>query len=156
MALVLRKVSGIAWREAFRLMLHPGQRKFVSTGLSPILVSLLKTSARRKNCLPLAAYLDEGQMVGFLLLTQARASRECWLDHFFIDRHYQGQGYGKEVLARVIELAKVDLSCRYLCLRVSDENSHAQRLYLGIGFENTGKRRGRQLIYRLAINRSVI
>jgi len=88
-------------------------------------------------------------MIGFLILSRVRSFDECWLDHFFIDKYYQGQGYGREVLARVIELARVTFSCRFLSLKVADMNDRAQRLYLNAGFENTGMRSGRQLIYRL-------
>ncbi|KRN57853.1 GNAT family N-acetyltransferase [Carnobacterium divergens] len=62
--------------------------------------------------------------------------------HFFIDKTYQGKGYGKEAIKRVIDLIEKEppLKTNKIALTVEDENTVAKKLYESVGFYDTNER----------------
>jgi diamine N-acetyltransferase len=56
-----------------------------------------------------------------------------------IDERFQGRGYGKAALLEIIEAMKQTEDCREIYLSFVPENTGAEKLYLSVGFENTGE-----------------
>ncbi|WP_149402949.1 GNAT family N-acetyltransferase [Dictyobacter arantiisoli] len=55
--------------------------------------------------------------------------------------HYQRRGYGKEALRLFLQFIQDHYpQCQALQLTVHPENEHAQRLYIDVGFQPTGKK----------------
>jgi diamine N-acetyltransferase len=70
---------------------------------------------------------------------------------FFIDRRYQGRGYGKEALRLLLEFIRDHHpQCQALHLTVHPENEAALRLYIGVGFQPTGAIFSDEPVYRLS------
>lgn len=163
----LRPVTRANWQETLQLVVYPEQQQFVA-GYAPIaLLGLAKAYVRPGDVMwePYAIYVGaaashpaeawEGQtMVGFLELAYEPGSAdEYWLFHFFIDQRFQGHGYAKAALARLIELvAREHPECQALQLVVHPQNTRAQRLYLGAGFRPTGGERWGEPAYRLDLD----
>jgi diamine N-acetyltransferase len=71
-------------------------------------------------------------MMGFIELTYEPASVDnYWLFHFFIDRRYQGRGYGKEALCLLLEFIRDHHpQCQALHLTVHPEAASVMKSHL--------------------------
>jgi diamine N-acetyltransferase len=155
-------VEGMAWREVTRenwqetlsLSVHPDQRRFVADYAPIAAIALAKAYVRPGGLrwTPYALYAD-AELVGFTALAYAPDSRDdYWIFHFFIDKRYQGRGYGKAGLERLIELVRREHpQCRIVQLTVHPENRPAQRLYSVAGFRSMGTERWGEQVYRLVL-----
>jgi ribosomal protein S18 acetylase RimI-like enzyme len=90
---------------------------------------------RRPDTWVLVAYLED-QLVGYLILTV----RGPWghLNRIGVHPTYQGQGFGRELLAVAIEEMS-RRGARTIGLNTQIDNTRSQRLYEGFGFERTGE-----------------
>lgn len=82
--------------------------------------------------------------IGFVMYGQWVESGELddgwvWLDEFFIDRGYQGRGYGKRVLPLLLEKIRLEYGVDRIYLSVFNDNLVAKALYASLGFRFTGK-----------------
>lgn len=79
------------------------------------------------------AYLIEkdGKVVGYISY-EIKSEKHAYLGDLVIDPEYQGQGFGREALTRVLKelemMERIDLT-------VHPENSTALQLYLSLGFQ---------------------
>jgi diamine N-acetyltransferase len=152
--LCLRQVTQDNWQAALSLSVHPDQRQFVAEYEPVVAIALSKAYIRLGGAtwIPYAVY-HGANMVGFVELAHwADTPGQCWIFHFFIDQRYQGRGYGKAALERLIELVKRErVTCQSLLLVVHPENHRAQRLYLGAGFRSTDAVRWGEPVYQLPL-----
>lgn len=174
----LRPMTRENWQEALGLAVRPEQQRFVA-GYAPIaLLGLAKAYVRPGGATwePYAIYAAEASgtkasgpegrtpnttaseppsetMVGFVELAyEPGSAEEYWVFHFFVDARYQGRGYARSALARLIELvAREHSEAQALQLVVHPENAAAQRLYTSAGFRPTGGERWGEPAYRLAL-----
>ena len=62
------------------------------------------------------------------------------IPHGFIDKKYQGLGYGKLSLDKILEfIPTIHANCQQIKLTIEKENSIAQRLYESAGFITDNK-----------------
>ncbi len=150
--ITFQPVTRLNWRETLSLSVFPDQERFISDFLPVALIGLAKAYVRPLNLtwLPYAIYAND-LMVGFLELAfEPTKDNNFWIFHFFIDRHHQGQGYGKSALISWIEHIKSDHpTCQSLHLTVHPENQRAQHLYTNAGFRPTGEISFGEPVYRL-------
>ena len=153
----LRAVTEENWRETLTLGVHPKQQRFVAEYAPIAAIALAKAYVRPGGAVwtPYAIYAGVA-MVGFLALAcEPETDDQYWLFHFFIDRRYQGRGYGRAALQRYIALVRREYpQCRALQLVVHPENTAAQRLYTTTGFQPTGGERWGEPVYRLNLDPS--
>jgi len=155
----LREVTRENWRATLRLAVHPDQQRFVAGDDAPVAaIALAKAYVRAGGVswAPYAIVASEGEaeeMVGFVALAyEPESADEYWVFHFFIDRRYQGRGYGAAALARLIDLVRREHPrARMLQLVVHPENQAAARLYTRAGFRATGAERWGEPVYQLAL-----
>src|SRR5713226_10051913 len=98
--LSIREVTRENWRAALHLAVHPEQQRFIADSAPIAAIALAKAYIRPGGLIwvPYAFYAD-AEMVGFTELAYEPGSVDnYWIFHFFIDRHFQGRGYGKEAL----------------------------------------------------------
>lgn len=89
----------------------------------------------------LAFRIDAGcRMAGFYVLHPDRRDPSCWwLGWLALDRREQGRGYGRRVIAHIVQsLRRIDI-CRRARLLVDPRNAGALRLYQAIGFQQVGR-----------------
>lgn len=153
-AIELRDVAQENWREALRLTVQPDQQRFISDYTPIVALALAKAYVRPGGAIwaPYAIYAGN-TMVGFVELAyEPDTPDEYWIFHFFIDRRYQGRGYGRVALQRLIERVKREHpGCQTLQLVVHPENDLAQRLYTSAGFRPTGTERWGEPVYQLPL-----
>ncbi len=154
-AITVREVTRENWHDALRLAVDPTQQRFIADYVPIAAIALAKAYIRpgELTWIPYAFYAN-ATMVGFAELAYEHGSEEnYWLFHFFIDRHYQGQGYGKLALQTLIEFIKNHFAeCRTIHITVDPENERAIRLYTAAGFQPTGEDRWEEPVYRLSLH----
>ncbi len=155
--LPIREVTRENWRAALGLAVYPEQQRFIADSVPIAAIALAKAYIRPGGLLwvPYAIY-KHTEMIGFTELAYEPESQEnYWLFHFFIDHHYQGQGYGKQGLELFLQFLKEHHPrCRSIQLTVHPDNHLAQRLYTNAGFQPTGVLLDDEPVYRLALRPS--
>lgn len=151
--ITMREVTRENWQEALSLAVHPAQQHFVADYVPVAAIALAKAYIRPGGLVwtPYAFYADT-TMVGFTELAYEPGSAEnYWFFHFFIDSHYQGQGYGKQALQTLLQFIKEQfVECRAIYITVHPENERAIRLYTAAGFQATGEERWGEAVYKLS------
>lgn len=100
------------------------------------------------ECVPLA--IDHnGTPVGFLMYCIDRDDGEYWLYRLMIDQRYQGNGYAKEALRRLLDIIQKDASRSCVFLGVDRNGIASVKLYERIGFQFTGQVFGKEHVMRL-------
>ncbi|MBO4696169.1 MAG: GNAT family N-acetyltransferase [Lachnospiraceae bacterium] len=84
----------------------------------------------------------DGEAVGFVMFAVEPEYEDpndrYWLWRFMIDERYQGRGYGKAALMKIIEYFK-SIGAPNIRLSTKESNSGAIRLYKSAGFKPTGE-----------------
>lgn len=152
--LTLREVTRENWQATLCLAVHPEQQRFIADYVPIVAIALAKAYIRPRGLiwLPYAFYVHT-EPVGFTELAYEPGSVEnYWIFHFFIDLHYQGQGYGKQALDLFLHFIKDQHpQCRSIQLTVHAENERAQRLYTHAGFQPIGTEIDGEPIYKLML-----
>jgi GNAT superfamily N-acetyltransferase len=102
----LAPVTQENWRAALRLAVHPDQQRFVAEYAPVVAVALAKAYLRLGDLTWAPYAISAGaEMVGFVALAYEPASADdYWVFHFFIDQRYQGRGYARAALERLLAL----------------------------------------------------
>jgi diamine N-acetyltransferase len=152
--LSLQEVTRENWRATLGLTVFPEQQRFIADSVPIAAIALAKAYIRPGGLVwvPYVFYAD-AEMVGFTELAYEPESVDnYWIFHFFIDRHSQGRGYGKEALLLFLQFIRDHHpQCQALQLTVHPENKHAQRLYTGAGFQPTGTVFSDEPVYQLSL-----
>ena len=150
--ITMREVTRENWQEALGLAVHPNQQHFVADYVPIAAIALAKAYIRPGGLVwtPYAFYMNT-TMVGFTELAYEPGSNEnYWFFHFFIDSHYQGQGYGKQALQTLLQFIKARfVECQTIYITVHPENERAIRLYTAAGFQATSEECWGEAVYRL-------
>ncbi|HKW20631.1 MAG TPA: GNAT family N-acetyltransferase [Ktedonobacterales bacterium] len=153
--IAIRTVTSANWRETLELAVRPEQQRFISEYTPIAALALAKAYIRPGGMIwtPYAIYAG-AMMVGFFTLAhESDTTNQYWLFHFFIDQRYQGRGYGRAAMQRIIELVRREQpQSQMLQLTVHPDNLAAQRLYIAAGFQPTGGERWGEPVYRLSFD----
>ncbi|MCP1183740.1 GNAT family N-acetyltransferase [Paenibacillus sp. 1781tsa1] len=88
---------------------------------------------------PMAIYFDS-KLVGFAVYSDRPDHEDnYWLLALMIDTKYQGRGYGREALRKLINLMKESLKCKRIMIGHRPENGIAGNLYESIGFHRVSE-----------------
>ena len=101
--------------------------------------SLAQAYVYREQCQPFGIY-DDDTMVGYVMVIYDYDIPEYDIWHMMIDEAYQGRGYGRTTLDRVLEYIRTKPfgSSDRVTLTCHKENLHALHLYQSKGFTETG------------------
>ena len=150
-ALSLYEITAANWRATLNLTVHPDQQRFIANHTPIAAIVLAKAYVRSGgfHWIPYAIAIEQ-TLVGLLALAyQPNSPDTYWLFHFFIDHHYQGQGYGTAALSKLFDLLNQNHhTCRKLKLTVHPDNKRAQQLYTHLGFETTDEWLDGEPVYR--------
>jgi len=139
------------WETALELEVHPDQQKFVPSPAESLASAYIKPW---DEALDPYAILSENKMIGLFYLSYTPESKDnYWIGGFFIDKKYQGLGYGKSSLNKILEfIQSIHPNCQQMKLTVEQENNVARTLYEEIGFvtENKVNKYG-EIIYTINV-----
>ncbi len=153
-SLGIEPIDGSNWRESFLLEVDHEQMRFVASHSPIVMLGLAKAQVQAEGLIWKPFGIRSGsEMVGFYMLAYGSPeAREVWLRHFFIDTKYQGQGMGARALRLICD--QLHANCpewETLKLSYHAENSVAQRLYEGFGFEPNGETRNGETVLALSL-----
>ncbi|WP_285891022.1 GNAT family N-acetyltransferase [Mesobacillus subterraneus] len=128
------------------IKLKPGQERFIET-----VDECLKEAAIYQEWHPVAIYYDE-KIIGFAMYGSFGPNRDTWIDRIIIDERYQGKGFGKMAMIKLIDRVSKEYGVNVIYLSIIEENTIAHRLYKGLGFEYTNERDSNgELIFKYTI-----
>ncbi len=153
----LRNITSDNFDECIELEPREDQKSFVASNV----VSLAEcyVAIANQECIPMPyAIYNKDKMVGFLLITynppdEYHEEAVYWICRLMIDRHEQGKGYGKEAMVKAITLIRTFPHGKspLISLSYEPDNLLAKALYAGLGFVETGKTIGEELIAELRL-----
>lgn len=140
---LLKEITKENFWECIELSVGKEQVDFVTSNAISIAQSKVQP-----ECIPLVVY-DDNIMVGFIMYCIDEDDGEYWIYRMMIDERYQGKGYGKKALEKLLEIIKQDNCHNKIFLGVKKENEHAVKLYKSFGFEFNGQIFGKEHIMML-------
>ncbi|MBK8550723.1 MAG: GNAT family N-acetyltransferase [Ignavibacteria bacterium] len=148
MKIELRDITKDNYRESVKLKVKNGQEEFVALNVFSIAQSKFYSSWK-----PTAVYSDE-EMVGFLMYGEDDVNEgdgTIWIIRLMIDEKYQGKGYGKEAMIKLIEHIKNNYEQEEVFVSFVPANEGAKILYESLGFIDTGRIEEGELVYCLKL-----
>lgn len=91
----------------------------------------------------------EDTMIGFTMYGFSYEDNFYEICRLMIDHKYQGKGYGKVALGKVIKEMKNFKNCNEIFLSFEPENQIGKNLYKSFSFKDTGKVIDGELLYSL-------
>ena len=145
------------WEECIALSVLPEQKSFVASN-----VLSLAQSKIFPGMIPLGFCVD-GKQIGFAMYSNeipgsvepksaepgSKAPAVSWIIRFMIDSKHQKMGYGREALAKLIELLRGKYPQSVIILSVEPDNEVAIKLYKSFGFRPTGEVEEGELVFEL-------
>jgi diamine N-acetyltransferase len=150
MNITLKNVTRDNFDEVIKLEVHESQNGFVASNMYSIAESKVYD-----NFCPRAIYAKEqkeqkDELVGFLMYGQDDGKTDdVWIIRLMVSKAYQGKGYGKCATIKVIEEIRKQYNPEAIFLSFEPENDIAKKLYVSLGFEDTGRVEYGELVYRL-------
>jgi diamine N-acetyltransferase len=152
MRIRLKDIDAANWQEALGLELNPGQEHFVASNVYSLAEAYVKPDLPAYR--PLAVY-DGEQLVGFAMYAcDPRSAERHYVQRLMIDRRFQGRGYGRAAMVELLRLIRENENCEEITLTVDPDNANARRLYLSLGFEDTGQMHLGQKVFTLRLKRA--
>jgi len=136
----LRPVSKDNWRELIELKVRDDQKGFIATNLFSI--AELQFGADYEGHWDLFAFgiYDGKTPVGFAMygLNLPHPDTQAFILRLMVDEQYQGKGYGRFAMERMLEAFRADRRIRAAGISYEPENELARRLYASLGFVEPG------------------
>lgn len=133
MTISLQPITRDNWRQVSRLHLADDQQSFVAPNLYSIAQSKFEPTWE-----PLALYAG-ADLVGFAMWGTDADDGRYWIIRLMVDSAHQGRGYGRAAMVALLDRITADPACREIYISYAPENQVAERLYLNLGFEETGE-----------------
>jgi len=89
--------------------------------------------------------------VGFLMLYDNPDEPEYFLWRLMIAESYQGRGYGRQAIERLVEYVKTRPGAKELLVSYHEGDKSPKGFYLKLGFEPTGEMVGDEFVARLPL-----
>lgn len=122
------------WRHVSQLTVAKDQEHFIE----PNATSLLEAAYDKfYSWQPFALMTDE-KTVGFAMIgAYDQMQKYIWLDRFMIDQSFQGQGYGRHFLEKLLDFIQFTWDLEKVVLSTHLQNKAAISFYLRNGFIDT-------------------
>ena len=119
--------------ECFGLSVAEEQQAFVASNIKSLAQAYVFSDIAR-----VFAIYSADTMVGFTMLSIAQKKDEYKIGRLMIDHRFQGKGYGKAAMARILDLLNTE-GAKEITLSCQPANATATRLYRSYGFIPTGE-----------------
>ena len=131
--ITLKPITKDNIEQVLALKVNENQKSFVITTAE----SLAKAYVYYKTAWPFAVYQDE-MLVGFIMMGFYEEKKYYTLWEFLIDGKYQGKGFGRKALLLGIHFLHDTFQVKEIYTGVALGNQVAKKLYMSLGFEETG------------------
>lgn len=140
----LEEINPDNWRIKFEV--EESQRQYVSNSST----LLARAYAYRNHGSKAFVIYNGDEPVGMTLYYECE-ELECYdFSQLFIDKKYQGIGFGKEATIQVLEMMRIDGKYNKVVLCYIEGNNVAREMYEKLGFKHTGEREGNEIIMELS------
>ena len=129
----------------FDCELTPEQQELVN----PAGFSIGRAYLFRERNVPCLICTVEDVPIGFISLCKWLAEGDAYSWSYYIDRRYQGKGYGKAAAQLAIRILKTAAPEKPIKLSTEVENTRAQALYQSLGFTKLDELDGDDLVFAL-------
>ena len=155
----LRKLDWDNWEECMGLNVTDEQKNFVASNIYSIAQSYMHQTNDDTPPFSYAIYNDD-VMVGYTLYFFSAADEDnpddedCYyICRLMIDQRYQGKGYGKQAMQKILEHIKTfpHGKANIVVLSYEPENTVAKKLYESFGFAETGEVEDGELVSKLVL-----
>lgn len=110
------------WEEAFELSVHESQKSFVPNIAESLAFAFIEPWDEALD--PYVLYENNKIIGAFYISYTPNSDDNYWIGEFQIDKVFQGKGYGKQSLNKIIEFIKEKhRKCRVISLTVEKENN---------------------------------
>jgi diamine N-acetyltransferase len=141
----LREVTGETVRAICILHVAPAQRRFVAPNAVSIAEAHFAPTAWFR-----AVYADDIP-VGFVMLSLEPEKSEYHLWRFMIADGFQGHGFGKAAIGKVVEFVRTQPGATALITSWVPGEGSPEGFYLGLGFTPTGEVDDGEVVGRLPL-----
>ena len=131
--MILEAVDAHNWQQCAALEVGQWQQRFVA----PVTYYLALCAYGDSPWQPLAVRVGEA-VVGLVMWGVDPEDQSFWIGGLVIDRRHQQRGYGRAVVAQLLDRAAAD-GHREAALSYDPENTLARSLYASMGFVETGE-----------------
>ena len=163
MKIELKEVNHDNWLKCIDLDVHDWQKTFVNPNIFSLAEAFVHSDANEEDadnyyrCIPKVIYKDN-EMIGFAMITY---ENECDYDEnpgyeiyrLMIDKKYQQNGYGKEVIKLLVNYIKTfpygEVDSIYASWH--PDNKASEKICLNNGFEVVGTDEDGAVLGRLSI-----
>ena len=128
MNITLESIDARNWEECIKLEVSEEQRPFIPSNLHSVAESKFQIGMEI-----LGVYLDD-VMIGFASYILDEQG-DMNLYKLMIDKHYQGKGYGKTALIKLMDIIRTQTTNKEVWLSLHPNNAIAIKLYCDYGFK---------------------
>ena len=123
------------WLRAAALEVTEEQKKYLDSPVGIIARGYAYRAARAR----VIGIEGDGELIGLALVKDLDEEPACYdLQQFFIDRRYQGRGYGTKALRAILARLSAERKYDRVDLCVNKNDAAAIRVYKKVGFRDTG------------------
>lgn len=137
----IRAVTIENWQALIDLKVRDDQKNFVASNVYSIAQSKFGDEYEGHwDLFPFGIY-DEDKPVGFLMyaLNFSHPTHQAFIQRLMVDENFQGKGYGRFGMNWMLDFFRADERIKMVGISYEPHNEVAQKLYAGLGFEETGK-----------------
>ncbi|MGS4786301.1 GNAT family N-acetyltransferase [Streptococcus sp. P25B114] len=131
------------WR--IPLSIFPSQTGFVADKMT----TLAQAFAYREFNSQAYLIYDHQLPVGLIMYHDSPQVKAYHLSEFFIDKHYQVQGYDRQDMNQFLDNIRREKRFSAVELCILENNDLARKLYGSLGFVETGDADGDEIVFRL-------
>ena len=117
--------------------------------VNPAGFSIGRAYLAREDNYPCLIYNIEKKPVGFISLCKWLGMGDAYSWSFYVDKNYQGQGYGKSAANIAVQILKAANPDKMIKLATEEFNVRAQKLYISIGFKKLQELDGDDFVFGL-------
>ncbi len=140
--MTLEDIGADNWRACTALEVDESQQRFVA----PVANYLALCAYGENPWQPLAVRVGD-EVVGFVMWGVDPDDESFWIGGLVIDRRHQRRGYGRAVVAQLLERA-ASKGHRQAALGYDPQNTLARALYASMGFVETGELEDNETVAR--------
>jgi len=150
----LEKINEKNYRNCIKLEVKDKQKNFVASNVFSLAQAYISMIEKDIVSMPYAIFNDEN-MVGFVMIEYYKEKGEMVYEigRMMIDKDYQGMGYGRDAMEKSIKMIN-ELPCgpaKVINISYIPDNHTARKLYLSLGFVETGEMEGDEVCAELKL-----
>ncbi|WP_160672548.1 GNAT family N-acetyltransferase [Clostridium sp. C8-1-8] len=150
MSIYLKDIDDQNWEQCIMLTTNKEGKHFICEEFVASNALSIAQSKIQKGWITKAIY-DEDIMIGFTMYGFCYEHNFYEICRIMIDYKYQGKGYGKRALGKIIEEMKNFKDCNEVFLSFDTENQIGKKLYESFNFKSTGRIIDDELLYSLSL-----